>query len=368
MLQKKHKNKCKRNLLKRLFLCLLIGLFVFYAFNYFKAKRFNEKIASMVMVSFKGASISKDDTIYNSLKNKKLGGVILHDKNYENIKNKEQVKRLCKQIKNANKNALIAIDEEGGRVSRLNHRRGFFRTYTAKHIAKFHNFNKTRAWSRKIANKLKSVNINYNLAPVVDLEIAKGSLALSKKKRMFSDDVNEVVKQASIFIKEHQRKNILTSLKHFPGYGSAFVDPHVDITDVTNSWHKRELKPYKILIENGLADTIMTAHIFQRKLDSKYPSTLSKKIIDGILRKKLKFNGVVISDDLLMGAIIKKYSFQSAVILAINAGVDILLFSKEYYEDKEILDEVIRIVNDGIKNGIIKKERIEESYKRIRSL
>ena len=374
MLQEKLKTIKK--FLKNLF---ILGVFItlvtyssFFLSNYIISNDLDYKIANLVMIGFKGTEISDSSTIYDDIKNKNLGGVILYEKDANkddvNIINKEQVTKLCANLKNINKKILIAVDEEGGYVSRLNQNRGYDRTSTAKEIANLKSYNKTRMWSKIISDKLSKANINFNLAPVVDLDINETSEALGKPERMFSKDPNEVAIQASIFLSEHRKKNILTSLKHFPGYGSASIDPHKDITDVTDTWDKSELLPYKILMRSNLVDTIMTAHIMNENLDKDYPATLSKKIIDGILRKELGYNGVVISDDLLMGAIIKKYSFDNAIVLALNAGVDILLFSKEFYEDKPVLDEVIRIVKENVENGTIPRKRIDEAFYRVAKL
>ena len=365
--------KAAKKFLKSLFiLSVLITLVTYSSFflsNYIISNDLDYKIANLVMIGFKGTEINDNSTIYDDIKNKNLGGVILYEKdankNDVNIISKEQVTKLCADIKKLNRKILIAVDEEGGNVSRLNQNRGYDRTSTPKEIANLKSYNKTRMWSKIISDKLSKANINFNLAPVVDLDIDETSEALGKQERMFSKDPNEVAIQASIFLSEHRKKNILTSLKHFPGYGSASIDPHKDITDVTNTWNESELLPYKILMQSNLVDTIMTAHIMNENLDKDYPATLSKKIIDGILRKELGYDGVVISDDLLMGAIIKKYSFENAIVLALNAGVDILLFSKEFYEDKPVLDEVIRIVKENVENGKISRQRIDEAFYRV---
>lgn len=360
-------NLCKKLIISLFIILLFVRVISFMRF--LSVKSFENKIASMVMVGFNGTKLTPDMSIYDELKNKNLGGIILYEKDSQkqpiNITDEKQLLSLCSNIRNINHKILIAVDEEGGNVSRLNQDRGYERTNTAKEIANMKSYNKTRMWSKRISDKLSKANINFNLAPVVDLDINENSEALSKQGRMFSNDSSEVSIQASIFISEHRKKNILTSLKHFPGYGSALIDPHKDITDVTNSWNERELEPYKILLRSNLIDTIMTAHIINKNLDEEFPATLSKKIIGNILRKDIGYNGVVISDDLLMGAIVKKYSFENSIILAINAGVDILLFSKEYYEGKLVLDEVIKIVKNAVMRGEISKERIQESYNRI---
>ena len=162
------------------------------------------------------------------------------------------------------------------------------------------------------------------------------------------------------------KKGILTSLKHFPGHGSSLGDTHKGFVDITNTWQKKELKPYQNLIEDGIVDTIMVAHVMNKQIDSKYPSSLSKKSVTNLLRGKLLYEGVVISDDLQMRAISKHYSLRDTIKLSINAGVDILLFGNqldptkiisvktlidaayELYQSKEISLAQIRMANQRI--------------------
>jgi beta-N-acetylhexosaminidase len=120
---------------------------------------------------------------------------------------------------------------------------------------------------------------------------------------------------------------ILTSLKHFPGHGSSLKDTHNGFVNVSKVWKSEELEPYKHL--KNIADTVMVAHIFNSKIDPKYPASLSHKTINGLLRKRIGFNGVVITDDMQMGAIRKRYRLKSSLQLAINAGNDILLFGNQ---------------------------------------
>jgi beta-N-acetylhexosaminidase len=142
------------------------------------------------------------------------------------------------------------------------------------------------------------------------------------------------------------------------------------IADVTNTWEERELKPYKSLIDSGYVDAVMTSHIVNRKLDKQgNPGTLSADILDGILRKQLKFNGVIFTDDMQMHAITKHYGLEEAIKLAINGGVDIMTFSNNIQgSDERTVDKVHTIIKALVMNGQIKRERIEESYKRISKL
>jgi beta-N-acetylhexosaminidase len=195
-------------------------------------------------------------------------------------------------------------------------------------------------------------------------------LTIQLKERAFSADPDSVALFAAEFMKQHRKMNIVTSLKHFPGHGSSKDDTHLGIADVTNTWNEKELIPYQRLIESGQIDAIMTAHIVNKKLDDKgLPGTLSKKITTELLRDKLHFNGVVFSDDMQMHAITKHYSFEDAILLAINGGVDILMFSNNIAGSQErTSDKVHQIIRRFVENGTISKERIDQSFQRIMTL
>jgi beta-N-acetylhexosaminidase len=159
-------------------------------------------------------------------------------------------------------------------------------------------------------------------------------------------------------------------LKHFPGHGSTKDDTHLGMADVTNTWNERELKPYTLLLASGYVDAVMTAHIVNKNLDKNgNPGTLSKTILDGILRKKLGYQGVVFSDDMQMHAIAKQYGLEDAIKMAVNAGVDIMCFSNNIQGTEErTVDKVHAIIKQFVANGGIPRERIEESYRRIMKL
>jgi beta-N-acetylhexosaminidase len=171
-------------------------------------------------------------------------------------------------------------------------------------------------------------------------------------------------------IKKHREMNVLTALKHFPGHGSSKDDTHLGIADVTNTWSERELKPYQSLIDSGYADAVMTSHIVNKNLDkSGTPGTLSFDILTGLLRNRLHFNGVIFTDDMQMHAITKHYGLEEAIKLAINGGVDIMTFSNNIQgSDVRTVDRVHEIIRKMVESGEIKKERIDESFKRIMKL
>jgi beta-N-acetylhexosaminidase len=159
-------------------------------------------------------------------------------------------------------------------------------------------------------------------------------------------------------------------VKHFPGHGSSTEDSHLGVTDVSKTWREEELQPYKTLIKNGLAKAVMTAHIVNAKLDdSLLPATLSKKVITGLLRKKLKFNGVVFSDDMHMKAISAEYDLKKTIELSINAGVDVMLFSGNTLDNKSSsATDIIKLVVELLNENKISQKSVDASYKRIMAM
>ncbi len=335
----------------------------------------DQKIGQMLMVGFHGTSAKPDSQICQDIKKYNLGAVILFDYNPvdkskpKNIANKAQVARLTKELQVCSRDGklLIAVDQEGGRVQRLKSKYGFYGKFPkAADVVKSGTTQMKRTYEQ-MAKELKSVGINYDLAPVVDLDINPKNHVIHGLGRSFGKEPETVMKYASVFIDAMHKYGVLTSLKHFPGHGSSVGDTHKGFVDVTNLWKPVELKPYKLL--NHKADTVMVAHVFNKKLDVKYPATLSRRTVDGLLRKKLGFNGVVITDDLQMGAISKKYGLKKTLELAINAGDDILLFGNQLDPKKVVsTQKLVETIVRSIREGKIKRQSIEQSYRRIREL
>jgi beta-N-acetylhexosaminidase len=156
-------------------------------------------------------------------------------------------------------------------------------------------------------------------------------------------------------------------VKHFPGHGSSLNDSHLGLVDVTETYKEKELFPYEFLQEESLLDAVMTAHVFNKEVDEEYPATLSPNFLEDILRERIGFKGVIISDDMQMGAIADHYGKEDSIIRAINSGCDILLFSNNGQEDynENLPYEVQNIIYQAVIDGKISKERINDSYNRI---
>lgn len=206
-----------------------------------------------------------------------------------------------------------------------------------------------------------------NFAPDVDVNINPENPVIGKMGRSYSADPAAVASHAGWFIDAHDSMNVCTVIKHFPGHGSSAADSHLGLADVSRSWRFEELLPYKALIDSGKVRAIMSAHIVNEVLDdSKVPATLSNKVISQVLRGFMKYDGIVISDDMQMKAISKEYGLKEAVKMAINAGVDILLFANNV-PDYELVtaDQLHEIIKELVENEDISVDRITQSYKRI---
>ncbi len=332
-------------------------------------------IGQMLMVGFKGYEITADNPIINDLTSNKIGGVVLFDydvpsqKFERNIQSPEQLKKLVGQIKSySSVKPLIAIDMEGGRVNRLKTNYGFPATVSAQYLGNKDNLDTTLFYANRIAQTLKDMGINMNLAPVVDVNVNPDNPVIGKIERSFSPDPMIVTKHARAFIDAHHQFNIVTCLKHFPGHGSSKADSHLGFTDVTTTWLPIELTPYIELFKNGQVDVVMTAHIFNANMDSVYPATLSHNVMTRLLRDSLGFNGVIISDDMQMRAISDYYGLETAIEMSIKAGVDILIFANNSVFDPDIVNKAVLIIHKLIADGKISKERLHESFERIKKL
>jgi beta-N-acetylhexosaminidase len=170
------------------------------------------------------------------------------------------------------------------------------------------------------------------------------------------------------FARAHRRHGIMTCAKHFPGHGSARGDTHLGAVDVTRHWTERELIPFERLIRAGQCDAIMTAHVFNARLDADRPATLSRAVLHGMLRGRLGFEGVIVSDDMEMKAIANEYSLEEALRLGIGAGLDVLCFGNNMSFDPDIVAKAAGMIEGLVEAGKITEARIDESFRRVQQL
>ncbi len=335
----------------------------------------DRKIGQMLLVGFRGTALADDHVILRDIRRHHLGGVILFDYDVvfqqtdRNIRTPVQLKRLIATLQDtATMPLLVAVDQEGGRVARLKPAHGFAPTPSHAELGIRDDLQATYAAGKNVAATLAEMGINTNLAPVVDLCVNPDNPVIARLERCFSDQPDLVIRHAQQFVQAHQDHGVISVIKHFPGHGSSQTDSHLGFVDVSASWTPAELSPYVGLFRSGGVHAVMTAHVFNANLDADHPATLSHPTITGILRNQLDFDGVVISDDLQMGAITEHYGLEQAVRLALEAGVDILLFGNNLDYDPEIVSRVTDMIRDLVATGVISEGRIDESYRRIMQL
>jgi beta-N-acetylhexosaminidase len=260
---------------------------------------------------------------------------------------------------------IVAIDEEGGKVARLDQRHGFPPTVSEQAMGEHNDLAYTLDRAGAMATTLRSVGVNLNLAPVVDLNVNPSNPIIGSLGRSFSADPTVVTQQGGAFIDAHHAVGVACTLKHFPGHGSSTGDTHLGVVDVTKTWSSLELQPFQRLVATGTVDAILTAHVFNATLDPDYPATLSQATITGILRQQIAYDGLVLSDDMQMGAIRDAFGYEDAVRLAINAGVDILTIANQQVFEEGIVGRTIDLVEQLVGSGAITQERIDASYRRI---
>ncbi|MEI7823791.1 MAG: glycoside hydrolase family 3 N-terminal domain-containing protein [Chlorobiaceae bacterium] len=354
---------------------LLLSLFSVKGYGATKPDSLSLKIGQMLMIGFRGFSVAEAPEIATDIRERHIGGVVLFDYDVpshspsRNISSPEQLSLLTLELQNMTRvPLLIAIDQEGGKVNRLKPARGFPPSFSAQHLGELNNADSTRAAALQCARTLKAMHIGLNLAPVADLNVNPDNPVIGKLGRSFSADPAVVISNVKVICSTYRDEGIIPTLKHFPGHGSSTADSHLGFTDITSTWSKKELEPYRALIASGYRDPIMTAHVFNRHLDSLYPATLSKATLNGMLRTKLGFKGVIISDDMQMKAIANRYGLETAIRQAIDAGVDILLFGNNTTYDPAIASKATEIIHSLLDKKIITPERIDRSYRRIMEL
>lgn len=320
----------------------------------------DEKIGQLVIVGFEGYSI--DEATKKMIEEYSLGGVILFGRNVENS---TQLLDLINSLKKTNINNIplfISIDEEGGIVSRMPDE--FVDLPNNRIIGQRNDKDFSYHVGKVIAKEIKAFGFNMNYAPVLDIDSNPNNPVIGA--RAFGSNESIVSELGIATMEGMQSEGVISVVKHFPGHGDTIVDSHFGLPLIEkelDAIKQFELIPFTKAINNH-CDAIMIAHILFNKIDSDNPASFSKTIITDILRNQLKFEGVVITDDLTMGAILKNYEIGEAAVKSINAGSDIVLVCHGY--DNEV--SVISSLKKAVQNGEISEERINESVYRILSL
>ncbi len=329
----------------------------------------------MIMVGFRGIDNAAEGNmpeVLDAIRRGLVGGLVLF--NYDvirkserrNVSSLEQVAALIRLMQAAAPTPLfIAVDQEGGAVRRLRPEHGTPFDLPSAHRMGRRSPEETRIWGEKTGELLHSLGFNINFAPSVDVNVNSKSPAIGKRGRAFSARPHEVVRHARAFAEGLAAHNVIATYKHFPGHGSAVTDTHYGITDVTHTWTEAELIPYLPENRPHIPLMIMTGHLFHTGFDGTYPATLSANIITKVLRERLQWDGLVVSDDMQMEAVTQHFSTREAVRRAIEAGVDILVCGNNLVFDADIARIMHKYIMDLVREGIISEERIRQSYERI---
>lgn len=339
---------------------------IFLGFQYLKGGtsivELKKKVGRMLIAGFKGTTISEE--IKHLIHEYHIGGVILFGRN---IGTPQEILSLTRSLQLEAKAAgysmplLICIDQENGVVRRLGD--GTTIIPGAMLLGAAGDDNYAMQAGRITGKELKALGINWNLAPVVDVN--NNALNPVIGVRSFGEDPKKVASLASQTMTGMQEERVMTTLKHFPGHGDTSVDSHLDLPVIAHDLkrlHEVELVPFKECIKSG-ADAIMTAHVYFPALETEEntPATLSKSVITGLLREELGFDGVITTDCMEMDAIAKGIGTVEGALRAVEAGVDLVMVSHIHSLQEQ---SILKIV-EGVRKGVILEARIDESVNRI---
>jgi len=318
-----------------------------------------EKIGQLFMVGFDGTSVSADLAAF--IEEYKPGGVILFSRNLESA---AQIVELTNALQQCSPHSplLIAIDQEGGRVSRLPEEFTIFPPCEV--LGRCNSAELAYAAAVTVAKELRAVGINMNMSPVLDVNNNPANPVIGD--RAFGSTPDPVCELGLATIRGLQENRVVACGKHFPGHGDTSVDSHKELPIVTAPRERLEtveFLPFRHAAAHGVA-TMMTAHVLYRALDERYPATLSPAIIEQFLREELQYDGVVLTDDLEMHAIIDHYGIEDAAVRSILAGCDMPLICKD--RNREVA--AITALDKAVADGTVTAERLERSLARIARL
>ncbi|WP_106498316.1 beta-N-acetylhexosaminidase [Lentibacillus sp. Marseille-P4043] len=322
----------------------------------------DEKIGQMIFSGVNGTEMTAETR--KVIERYHVGGIILFGNNIESITQTVNFLNDMKAV-NADNNPtplLLGVDEEGGSVTRMPD--GVKSLPTSRSIGELNDPEVAFNVGSILGEQMQALGFNLDFAPVLDINSNADNPVIGD--RSFGDNPDIVTGLGIQTMKGIQNEGIISVMKHFPGHGDTGVDSHLELPKVDKSYaklSKLELIPFKKAISNG-ADVSMIAHILLPKIDKNYPASMSKGVITGILREKYDFDGVVITDDLTMGAITDHYNVADAAIQTVKAGGDLLLVA----HDPDLIATVFDELKAAVESGEISEDRIDKSVERITDL
>ena len=332
----------------------------------------NPRLGELLLVGFHGTTLQDNAALEGLLCETRVAGVILFARN---IVDAAQTARLTRDLTAraracTGRPLLVAVDAEGGQVMRLGPAAGWTATLSHQELGQAGDLAQTELEARRIGGMLREAGINWNLAPVIDVGYNPANPVIVGVGRSFGANPKLVAAQARAYIAGMHAAGILTAVKHFPGHGSSVDDSHAGFVDVTDTARPDvELIPYRLLLAEGVVDAVMTAHVFNRHLDAWVPATLSRPTIDGVLRSELGWRGVVVSDDMRMGAIEQHYGAGDAAVRALRAGVDLILIADDRLPgDRSASAETLEAIRRALRRGRLPAGQVDEALARIAAL
>jgi beta-N-acetylhexosaminidase len=336
----------------------------------------HDRVGQMIMVGFRGVTPVEAQPTIRNIAAGSIGALVLFDRDVEtggrrNIQSREHLRELTDALKGVGDiPVLVAVDAEGGSYHRLRERYGFSPAVSAAEMGERNDLAFTRMAAGRVAADLADAGIDMNLAPVLDL-FDRADMMVSASRRSFSSDPALVAAHAREFILAHHEQGVLIVTKHFPGMGGILRPYWSGVGELTQHWSTAELEPYRSLVTEGLIDAVLATRVTHPELDPDFPGCLSKKVVEGILRREIGFEGVVISDAMEMLAIWDAHGFERGTILAVNAGVDLLLYCNQsatvpYSDDRG--PEAVQVILDAVARGEIAEERVDQACARILAL
>ena len=352
-----------------------------------------ENIGQLIVTGFKGTS-PDDDGVKNIIAQAEagiIGGVILFR---YNIENPQQLAELTAALKGAKSKypLFIALDQEGGKVQRINSQKGFSDFDSAQKVGRERSPEQAYEHYKEMGEMLHQAGFNFNFAPCVDVDSEPPGDAIGKLERSYSLNPEVVATYAGSMIKALRESRIISCLKHFPGHGSARADSHLGLVDITGNWGEKELIPYQQLTSQGMVDCVMSAHLVHNTIDKNTPILFSKIWIDK-LRIDIGYNGVLVTDDLHMGAIIHNFSIAEIAQGALLSGHDLLIFSnnslaaqaqgikqdethvaaqktaqRATVPDPQVAEVVLQEIERALESGTLQESRVTEAVARVLNL
>ncbi len=327
------------------------------------------RVAGLLIVGFRGMRLADAPWVRTAITRDGLGGVILFDRDQltghaRNVTSPAQVAALTSDLRAAagSRGLLIGVDQEGGIVTRLGPSHGFPAVASEATIGAG-SVSAARIWARTIAATLAEAGCNFDFAPVVDLDVNPRNPAIGALDRAFSADPDVVVRMAGIELDALRLAGVHAAAKHFPGIGSATVNTDFGVADVTKTWTRTELEPYRQLNAAGKLDAVMVGHVVNGQLDAKRPASLSRPCLD-LLRNDIGFDGPAVTDDLQAAAITRRFGADEAILLALEAGNDFLLLANQQAYDPGIVRHVVDVVLAAVAQGRLSAEQLDRSWVR----